>query len=154
MNQNVLTRLIVLLGTGFGTGYSKKAPGTLGSLVGLPLAYAISASSLNMVERGILVGALLVFGFYITAKTEQFFGGHDDQRIVIDEVIGQIVTIAFFEASFFIVVAGFALFRLFDIWKPGPIGYIDENLPGAWGTFFDDILAGIAGACVLAALTW
>ena len=63
------------------------------------------------------------------------------------------ITLAWFPFDTFHVVLGFALFRLFDIWKPGPIGYIDEHGPGAWGTFFDDVIAGIFAAGALYGLS-
>jgi phosphatidylglycerophosphatase A len=137
---------MIFLATGFGVGYSKKAPGTLGSLVGLPFAIALGYSDLTLVMKVVVLLIVTAFGFWVTAVAEKALGIHDDQRIVIDEVVGQMVTISLFTPTFLSVAVGFLLFRLFDIWKPGLIGYVDEKMPGAVGTFFDDILAGIAGA--------
>ncbi|MCX6124344.1 MAG: transcription elongation factor GreB [Proteobacteria bacterium] len=137
-------RIAVFLATGFGIGYSKRAPGTLGSLVGLPFAYLLSASEWDLKSR---LGVWLVagvLGFLITARAEKAFSSHDDQRIVIDEIVGQLIAVSLFPPTMVNLLLGFALFRLFDIWKPGPIGHIDKKWPRAWGTFFDDILAGLA----------
>lgn len=144
-------RFMIYLATGLGVGNSPKAPGTFGSLVGLPFGYALAASSLDTNGRAVVMFLCVLFGLYVTYRAEKILGTHDDQRIVIDEIVGQIVAVGFFTPTIPILVAGFALFRLFDIWKPGPIGYIDERWPGAWGTFFDDILAGIVAAAVIAA---
>ena len=76
-------------------------------------------------------------------------GTHDDQRIVIDEVIGQSIALSFCPPTFLSLILGFTLFRLFDITKPGPIGWADRRLPGAWGTLLDDVMAGIAAAISL-----
>lgn len=142
-------RLIVVLATGFGVGFSKKAPGTLGSLVGIPFAVALAAADVSLTMKCLILSAVILFGFYITARVERIWQTHDDQRIVIDEIVGQMIVLAWFPPNLVTVILGFALFRLFDIWKPGPIGWIDSKAPGAWGTFFDDVLAGIAGALVL-----
>jgi phosphatidylglycerophosphatase A len=147
--MNFFDKSIVFAATGFGVGHSKVAPGTLGSLVGIPFAFLLSSSSLSQASKAALLLLLLACFFLITARAEKILATHDDQRIVIDEVAGQMVTLVFFDPTFVNVIFGFFLFRLFDIWKPGPIGYIDERLPGAWGTFFDDIAAGGFACAVL-----
>ncbi len=149
MNSKILDRLIVFLATGFGVGYAKKAPGTFGSLVGLPFAVLLASADMSLVTKCIILFFVIQFGFYITALTEKIWQTHDDQRIVIDEVVGQMVVLIWFPPTIKTVLLGFGLFRLFDIWKPGPIGWIDRDAPGAWGTFYDDIVAGAAGAVVL-----
>lgn len=148
--MNSLDRFVVFLATGFGVGYSKKAPGTWGSIVGLPFAYLFAQWNVDHVVRILCLLAICQLGFMITARTERLWGTHDDQRIVIDEIAGQVITLAWFTPTPFTLLLGLGLFRLFDIWKPGPIGWIDEKGPGAWGTFYDDVLAGIAAAVTLA----
>lgn len=147
--MNAFTKFMTLLGTGFGVGYSKKAPGTFGSLLGLPLGYLIARRNLPFDQIMFVAIVVCIIGFLITAVVERALGTHDDQRIVIDEIAGQMIAIMFVPATVTNLVLGFVLFRLFDIWKPGPIGYIDEHLPGAAGTFFDDILAGIVATGIL-----
>jgi phosphatidylglycerophosphatase A len=153
-----------LLATGFGLGLLPRAPGTWGSLLGLPLGIGLFnlahaepfccqiAGYGNLSGWLLATAALLVLSFFswrIICATEKSWQTHDDGRIVIDEVIGQALAIAFFPPSFWTISAGFALFRLFDILKPGPIGWADRNLPSSWGTLLDDILAGAAAAIVL-----
>ena len=145
----IFERFVVFLAVGFGTGYAKRAPGTVGSLIGLPLGYALTVPDWTFNSRIAAALLLCVVGFLITSRAERSLGIHDDPRIVMDEIVGQALTLMFLPFSVFNLLAGFALFRLFDIWKPGPIGYIDAYGPGAWGTFFDDVLAGIAAAGIL-----
>jgi phosphatidylglycerophosphatase A len=83
----------------------------------------------------------------------------DDGRIVADEIAGQLVTLAPLVAfgnshSLAWVVTGFVLFRVYDVWKPGPVRWLEENLPGGVGVVMDDVLAGVLGAVTLAALVF
>lgn len=142
-------RLVLFLATGFGAGYAKKAPGTWGSVVGLPFAVLLAHCDLSIAVKAVIMLIVVHLGFMITARTEAIWKTHDDQRIVIDEVVGQMVTLVWFPPSVLTTLIGFGLFRLFDIWKPGPIGWIDRDGPGAWGTFYDDIAAGAVGAAIL-----
>lgn len=145
-------RIVLFLATGFGVGYAKKAPGTWGSIVGLPFAVGLAACELSLIPKIVLLLVVIQFGFWITARTESIWQTHDDQRIVIDEVVGQMLTLAWFQPSVMTTILGLGLFRLFDIWKPGPIGWIDRDAPGAWGTFYDDVVAGLCAAAVLYAI--
>ena len=131
-------------------GLAPKAPGTWGSLPGIGLGLVVywlsslpgEALSNGMAAALLIIGSLL--SWWVIHKTETLWGTHDDKSIVLDEVIGQAIPLAFFEPNPTIIVVGFVLFRLFDIAKPGPIGWADKHLKGSWGTLFDDILAGIA----------
>ena len=145
----LLDKLAVALATGAGSGFSPKAPGTAGSLAALPLIWFAHLCEWTAVEMWCAIAVITVVGLWSTDRVEKLWNTHHDQRIVIDEVAGLFITLAWFPFSWFYVVVGFALFRLFDIWKPGPIGYIDEKVPGAMGTFFDDVLAGFAALGVL-----
>lgn len=89
-------------------------------------------------------------------ETERRWQQHDPGSIVIDEVIGQAVTVLFLvEFDFRSLAVAFALFRLLDILKPWPIGWLDHNMAGAWGTMIDDLAAGLAaGALALLTLSW
>lgn len=132
-------------------GYAPKAPGTWGSLPGVVLGWFLFYLTQNKLPSFInpyfvAVIALSLIGFlsyWFIKKTEQFWDCHDDKKIVIDELIGQAIPLAFFADSWVYLLGSFLLFRFFDIVKPGPIGWIDKNLPGAWGTLLDDVLAGL-----------
>jgi phosphatidylglycerophosphatase A len=150
--EKIIDKLAVALATGAGSGFAPKAPGTCGSLAALPLIWFAHDSSWSPLEMGVAIVVISVIGLWSTARVERLWHTHDDQRIVIDEVAGLFITLAWFPFDWWHVVAGFALFRLFDIWKPGPIGYIDQKVPGAMGTFFDDVVAGIFAAAVLFAV--
>ena len=156
------------LATSGGLGNLPKAPGTYGSLPGLLLGPLIQVcliapsgdshwgpirfvTSHRWIFLAVIVMTLL--GAWVISRVEKMWGTHDDQRIVIDETIGQAVTLAFCAPDYFSILLGFGLFRLFDIVKPGPIGWLDRKVPGAWGTLLDDVLAGGAAAIVLTVIT-
>lgn len=145
-------RFIVFCGVGFGSGLLPKAPGTFGSAVALLfipawLAIGFTASIIAMILMSLI-------GIYICGQTAKIMGVHDDGRIVWDEFAGQSITflplIYFAKMSWLWVLVGFALFRLFDVWKPWPIRVIDRQVGGGFGIMFDDIIAGIwAAICIL-----
>jgi phosphatidylglycerophosphatase A len=159
-------RFAILLATGFGVGKAKVAPGTWGSLLGLPLAVLVRGAALGSSEAAggsvvvaLAAGALtwgvaVALGYWATARTERVLGIHDDQSIVMDEILGQGLAAAVVPIAFFPYLVALALFRLFDIWKPSLIGKIDRDVPGAWGTLGDDLLAGAVVALLLAWFPW
>ncbi len=149
--NNILNRLAIFIATGFGSGLAPKAPGTFGSAAALPLIWLFHQDQWTPIETLFWVLVVCIIGIWSTDVTEKAWNLHDDPRIVVDEFAGMFVTLAWFPFTVPNVIAGFLLFRLFDIWKPGPIGYIDEHGPGAWGTFFDDIVAGVFAALILLA---
>jgi phosphatidylglycerophosphatase A len=149
----------VAIATGFGLGYLPRSPGTWGSLLGIAVGVAIHQDSLG--SRGLLAGAsifwvqfalvalMFLVGIWAIQRTEFLWGVHDSGKIVWDEVIGQSLAILPLALTPSSVIAAFVLFRILDIWKPGPIGWADEHLPGAWGTSVDDVIAGIGTAIIL-----
>lgn len=146
-----LNRCVVFCGVGFGSGLAPKAPGTLGSafaLLFIPLWLAIGFSGTI-----IAVALMSLSGIYICGQTAKVMGVHDDGRIVWDEFAGQSLTflpLLYLGAmDWFWALAGFALFRLFDIWKPWPIRVIDRQVGGGFGIMLDDIIAGAwAALCI------
>lgn len=147
--------------TFFGAGLSPKAPGTVGSLASLPVGMAIiyylGAETLFM-----LTLAITVIGIFEINKYEKVTGIHDHSQIVIDEAAGMWLSlmIAYSTATamqypyaeILAIVFSFAAFRLFDIWKPSTIGWIDRELKGGLSVMLDDVLAGIAGGLLSALL--
>ena len=133
--------------TFFYSGLSPKAPGTVGSLAatlaGVALIRYVSLETLVLLTVLItLVGAKQI------DRYEAMSGIHDDKRIVIDEVVGVWLALILSSSTWFQVIASFAFFRLFDIWKPSLIGRIDRNVKSGWGVIGDDLLAGVlAGIC-------
>ncbi len=135
-----------LLATGFYTGYAPKAPGTAGSLFGLFLYWAIPGSK----SVYSLVGIVLLFlaGVWAANRVEKETKVHDNQIIVIDEIVGMLITVALFEKTLIWLVVGFLLFRFFDIIKPFP-AKSSEKIPHGWGVMMDDVVAGIYSALSL-----
>lgn len=136
---NVWSSLAVV----FPLGLAPKAPGTFGSLAGLPVGFLFFNLSDSWATRLALLVLLGLFSWLVIDRTEKFWNTHDDGRIVIDEVLGQAIPLTFFNGDWKIYLIAFVLFRFFDIVKPGPVGWADRKLPGAWGTLLDDVIAGI-----------
>ena len=131
-----------VLATWFGAGLLPKAPGTWGSLAALPIGYAIT--TLGGVELlGILTILLFIIGVWASNVTSNETGIADPSEIVIDEVVGQWITLLSIPPNIILYFLAFVLFRLFDIWKPWPISWADEKIKGGFGVMLDDVLAAI-----------
>ena len=137
---------------GFGSGLAKKAPGTFGTLVGLPLFWLISSYALN--TQLIIITSLFMIGIYFCDKTGKALGVADHGAIVWDEIVAMMLVLAFTPAGFIFWFIAFLLFRLFDIWKPYPICYFDAKLKNGFGVMFDDLLAAIYAILVLKFILW
>lgn len=132
---------------GFGSGLTKKAPGTFGTLVGLPLFWLISNYTFST-QLGVAF-MLFVFGVYVCEKTGKALGVADHGSIVWDEIVAMMLVLFFTPFTWLGWLAAFLLFRLFDIWKPFPIRYFDAKLKNGFGVMFDDLLAAIYAILVL-----
>lgn len=147
-----------LLAVVYPLGMLPKAPGTWGSLAGFPVAFGIAYAvrglgAFSAITAVILLLLLGIITWWSIDRTERQWHTHDDGRIVIDEVLGQAIASVFFPFDAFHMIAAFVLFRIFDIFKPGPIGWADQKLPGALGTLLDDVIAGIFAGLVLAGVS-
>ena len=138
----------ILIATWFGVGLVKWAPGTVTSLVALPIAWVLRhyTGSLGL---AIATLVLLVVGIWASARFERQTGTHDSSRIVVDEVVGQWAALLLVPADVALYAIGFVLFRIFDVLKPWPISLIDRKVGGGLGVMLDDVLAGIFGAIFL-----
>jgi phosphatidylglycerophosphatase A len=139
-----------LLATWFGCGHSPKAPGTAGSLAALFIAIALH-HYLGFAPLHFLLLAAILFlpAVWAAGVTALATGLKDPQFVVVDEVIGQWIALAGAASlNWKSFLAAFALFRLFDIWKPPPVRQL-ESLPGGWGINLDDVMAGVYAALVL-----
>ena len=144
----------LVIATGFGTGLSPVAPGTFGSIVGLA-AYLLVV--LLRLPFGIHYGVMMVLSIWISyigiwtaTRTAQIYGVHDPGQVVVDEIAGQFITLAFLPigAPVYLIILGFILFRAFDIIKPYPIRDL-EFLYSGLGIMADDILAGLYAGVLL-----
>jgi phosphatidylglycerophosphatase A len=149
-----VTRGVALLvATGAGSGLVPVAPGTAGSALGVAIFVLFSPVGSWLFAVSWL--ALLALGVWAAGRAERVYG-EDDGRIVIDEVLGQLLTLAPFlvwgPASFAGLVTGFVTFRVLDVWKPGPIRWAERRFEGGAGVVADDVVAGLIGAGVMSAL--
>lgn len=172
VKNKTFTDYFALAVTTVGVGYLPLAPGTWGSAVGvlIYLFFARVEENANafFIPKGwneaqitawihvvnlFLVLALCLSGIWATSRATKLFKNKDPQQAVVDEVIGQLLVFLFvpFDISWKLVLAGFLLFRLFDIWKPYPIDSL-QNLPEGIGVCADDILAGVYGGICLATI--
>lgn len=139
-------KLITFLATGFGAGLAPFAPGTAGTLVGVLICLLFLP--FPWVMRFPAVLALLAFSVYVAGQAENIYQKKDDQRIIIDEIIGFQITMLPVEINILNICTGFVLFRIFDILKPFPIRNI-QRLPGGWGIVADDVIAGIYAGVIM-----
>lgn len=142
-----LTKPVHLLALGFGSGLLRPAPGTWGTLAVVPL-YLLMAQ-LSIEAYLLILFFVCFFGIWICGRCAEDVGVHDHPAIVWDEFAGYLVTMLLIEPTLLNVVAGFALFRFFDIVKPWPIGFFDRKIRGGFGIMFDDILAGLFALAAL-----
>lgn len=140
---------ICLLGFGFGTGLSPKAPGTVGTLPALLLAGLLLGLGIGQVALFILSIILFFIGIYICNHTERALGVHDYGGIVWDEIVAMLLILACIPQSLTWWSAAFCVFRFFDAVKPPPIRWFDRQVSGGLGVMLDDIIAAIMSIAVL-----
>ena len=142
-----------LLAFGFGSGLLPKAPGTYGTLVGIPIYLLIQP--LPLIYYSVIVVLAFAIGIWLCEVTSRDLGVHDHGGIVWDEIVGYLVTMALAPSGWLWVVAGFLLFRLFDILKPWPIRWFDQRVEGGLGIMLDDLIAGLfAAGCLVLLNRW
>ncbi len=136
--RNFLTRIFA---TGLGAGYSPVASGTAGTLVAIPLFVLLSKWG----TTGVLIGLAIItiLGVPLASRMEELTATKDPGRIVIDEIAGYLVTMLGSPPDLFYILAGFLLFRFFDILKPPPIRYLERALFSGLGVMADDLMAGV-----------
>ena len=130
-------------------GRSPLAPGTVATFfVGIP---SVSLLGLIPIQLSIpLVLVVFVLGIHVSDRAEKELGKHDPQEVVIDELVGYLVTMLLLDPTVKNLLLGFVAFRIFDIWKPWPVNALQEKLKGGIGIVMDDVAAGVYGM----ALVW
>lgn len=135
------------LAFGFGSGLSPKAPGTAGTLAAIPILYLMSF--LTDIQYLIVLSVIIISGIWICGQSSKMLGVHDHPGIVWDEFAGLFVTMIAVPVTWGTVLAGFVLFRVFDILKPWPISWLDKKVAGGLGIMLDDLVAGCFSLVVL-----
>lgn len=145
--MNAIARVIA---TWFGCGYAPVAPGTVGSAAAILIAWALH-TYITPLEFGLMGVILAIPGIWAAGVTAREIKSKDPQIVVVDEVVGQWITLAGATVlNWHSWLLAFALFRIFDIWKPPPVRQL-ERLPGGIGIVADDAMAGVYGALLLLA---
>jgi phosphatidylglycerophosphatase A len=142
-----MKHFILLLATGFGVGYSPVAPGTLGTLIAILIYYFLSEIPPPLYEITLI--GFFFLSVWISENAERLFGKKDDQRIVVDEVIGFLITMLWVPKTICFIIIGFFLFRFFDILKPFPIRRLEKGFKGGFGVVLDDVVAGVYANIIL-----
>ncbi len=140
------------LAFGFGSGLLPWVPGTWGTLAAIPIYLLIAKCS--WVSYLVLTLAAFIFGVALCDKVSREMGVHDYKGIVWDEVVGYLLTMMFVPHGLGWIIAGFMLFRLFDIWKPFPIRWVDKKVHGGLGIMLDDVLAAVPAWLILQLFAW
>lgn len=136
-----------LLAFGFGAGCSPKAPGTMGTV--LAVVFYLPLSRLPLEGYLVAVSLISLVGIWLCGRAARDLGVHDHPGIVWDEIAGFLVTMIAAPAGWAWIAVGFVLFRLFDIWKPWPIRWLDRRVGGGLGIMLDDLVAGAFAAAGL-----
>jgi phosphatidylglycerophosphatase A len=143
----------VLIATGFGAGLAPRAPGTIGTLPALPIWWFVLAPLPPAIYASAVLAVILI-GTGLIALATRHTGVKDDQSIVIDEWAGVWLALFLAPQTLLTLIAGFVLFRAFDIMKPFPVSWADRRIPGSWGVMLDDLFAGAMALAVLQAGLW
>jgi phosphatidylglycerophosphatase A len=129
------------LAFGLGAGASPYAPGTMGTLITVPIVWLLADWPLWVYL--VVTASIIVLGTWVCEKTARDIQVHDHPGIVIDEVAGYLVTMIAIPVDVWTIVAGFILFRIFDVLKPWPIRWLDKKVKGGFGIMLDDLVAGL-----------
>ncbi len=152
LNQKQIARLAFsnpwhYLSCGLGSGLLPRMPGTWGSLIAIPFFYVFN--KLPLWQYGILLIITFAVGVALCGYSEKAFRKKDHSSIVWDEMVGMWITLCHAPFRLDVLIVGFILFRIFDIFKPWPINWLQKHLPGGWGVMADDAAAGIAAWVLL-----
>ncbi len=149
--KHIMTDPVLFLAFGFGSGLAKKAPGTMGTVAAIPV-YLVFAQ-FNFWIFSLLTIIVNIVGIWICDIAAKKLDEHDYGGIVWDEVGGYLITMWFVVAtqpfSWTAIIAGFVLFRIFDIIKPQPIKWVDSKVQGGFGIMLDDVIAGLFAGIIL-----
>ena len=141
MNTTRKNDLIIFLATGCFTGFLPKMPGTWGTFAAIPIVIITHRTTTTV--QTVTAVIFVAIASWIAGRAEILFEGRDARPIVIDEMVGFLITLLWLPLNFLTLFLGFFLFRLFDIVKPPPISTVEKRLHGGWGIVLDDLVAGV-----------
>ena len=145
--MNLKQKSVMFLATGCFIGNISFAPGTFGTILGLPLCFLLS--KIDLLAAVLLTVIFVFFAIWIAQGAEKIVNKEDPGCIVIDEIAGILVTFAGLPFNIISIAFGFLIFRALDIWKPYPIRYMERNLSGGTGIVMDDVAAGVCSNLLL-----
>lgn len=145
-----MQKILVQLATLFGLGKLSKAPGTIGTIATIPLVIALASVGSYFYMGFVLF--LIPIAIVACSVYEKQKGGHDHKEVVIDEVVGFLITMIWIPITWQSLLIGFVLFRLLDITKPLFIGMLDKKVQGGLGVIIDDVAAGVLASIVMQVL--
>ena len=137
----------IFLGLGFGSGLLLRASGTFGTMAALPIYWLINY--LPFITYLMIVFITFIVGIWICHKAADWLEEDDPSSIVWDEITGYLVAMVVAPSNWQWMLIGFVLFRLFDVFKPWPICYVDRRLHGGLGIMFDDVIAGVLASTIM-----
>lgn len=137
---------------GFGSGLSPLAPGTAGTLIGIPVVFFFQFLPTVVALLGTLL--IILLSVWLGGVVTRQIGIEDHPSIVIDEIAGYVLAMTMIPLAWWTVIAGFLIFRLLDIYKPPPIGWLDRNCTGGFGITVDDVVAGIYANLIMHGLLY
>lgn len=145
--KEIWTNPLYFIAFGLGSGISPIAPGTIATLVAIP--FYLLLRLLSWPHYLLFVVFFIIFSSWLSDKISKATHTHDHPGMCIDEFAGFFVTMIYAPSGLPWIVLGFILFRLFDIWKPWPIRYIDEKIDNGWGMILDDVVAGLFAMLII-----
>ena len=146
----IIRNPIHFIACGFGFGLLPFMPGTFGTLVAIPMY--LMMQHLTLPVYALITLIITLVGIPLCDIASRDLGQHDHPNVVWDEIAGYLITMFAAPEGWLWILIGFGLFRLFDIAKPWPIGWLDKNVPGGFGVMIDDVVAGVVSAILLQAI--
>lgn len=150
--QSVWRNPIHFVACGFGVGTLPWMPGTFGTIVGVVLYLMLA--KLSLIPYLLITFILLVAGVYLCGRVNRDFGTDDHPAAVWDEIASFPVVMIAIPCQWYFILIGFILFRIFDIWKPWPIRWVDKNIHGGIGVMLDDVIAALFSWVILYLIVW
>jgi phosphatidylglycerophosphatase A len=139
--NKIINKIAIFIATGFYSGYSPLAPGTMGTIVAIPLYFIISFFN-SIIYYSIITLGIFILGTIVSSKAIKIYRQEDPSPVVLDEIVGFLVALFLIEITWWRLLAAFFIFRFFDITKPFPVGAV-ESIGKGFGIMADDLIAGI-----------